>query len=166
MIKKSPSTVREIKSSLSLNMELSDRIALRITNIFGSITFLIVCITVFLIWILWNTAIIPGARPFDRYPFPVLEMGVSIFAVILSVSVLISQNRIGRMEKTRQKVEFEVNFRAENEITKILHMLHEMQKKMGIVTQDYELETMKENIDLEQLHRQIWDQERNPDKES
>ena len=124
------------------------------------------CIIVFLVWILWNTAVIPGAHPFDKYPFPVLEMAVSIFAVILSVSVLISQNRIGRMEKTRQKVEFEVNFRAENEITKILHMLHEMQKKMGIHTEDFELEIMKENIDLQVLHQQIWDEEENRDKES
>ncbi|MET4083966.1 putative membrane protein [Pedobacter sp. UYP30] len=165
MKKQPPLAVKDIRSSLSLNLKLSDRVALRITNIFGSITFLIICAIIFLVWILWNTAIIPGALPFDKYPFPGLEMGVSIFAIILSVSVLISQNRIGRLEKTRQKVEFEVNFRAENEITKILQMLHEMQKKMGINTQDHELETMKENIDLQRLHEQIWDEEKNPDRE-
>ena len=164
MKKKLTPNIGEIKSSLPLNISLSDRIALFITNMFGSILFLIICIVTFLFWILWNTAVIPGARPFDRYPFPALEMGVSVFAVILSVSVLLSQKRIGRMEKTRRKVEFEVNFRAENEITKILHMLHEMQKKMGIDNQDYELEIMKENIDLNQLHKQIWDSEKNPDK--
>ena len=84
-------------------------------------------------------------------------MGVSIFAIILSVSVLISQNRQGKLDKLRQQVEFEVNVRAETEITKILQMLHEMQKKMGIDSHDSELEQMKENIDLQQIHRQMDD---------
>ncbi len=165
MAKKEIPSSKEIKSTLSININLSDKIALFITNMFGSILFLIICVVFLLVWILWNTGYIPGAHPFDKYPFPVLEMCVSIFAVILTVSVLISQNRISRREKTRQKVEFEVNFRAENEITKILQMLHEMQKKMGINTKDYELELMKENINLQQLHEQIWDEESNPKKE-
>lgn len=166
MPKKTKPTVGETRSSLSPNKNFSDKIALLITITFGSMLFLCICLMVFLIWVLWNTEVISGAQPFDRYPFPVLEMGVSIFAIVLSISVLISQNRIGRLEKTRQKLEFEVNFRAESEITKILQMLHEMQKKMGIHSQDNELEIMKEQIDLQQLHEQIWNAEINPEKKN
>jgi hypothetical protein len=36
-------------------------------------------------------------------------------------------------------------------------MLHAMQIKMGIDTHDAELEAMKENIDLQELHRTIDD---------
>ena len=146
---------QEIKSMLGINRSWSDKIAVFITDTFGSIAFLNCCILIFMVWILWNTSLLPGLRPFDKFPFPALEMGVSIFAIILSVSVLISQNREGKLEKTRQQVEFEVNVRAENEITKILNMLHEMQKKMGIDSHDNELEVMKEDIDLHRLHQQL-----------
>jgi len=149
----------EIKSALEVNKKWSDRIALIITDIFGSMLFLTACILVFAGWILWNTATIPGAHPFDKFPFPALEMVVSVFAIILSVSVLISQNRQRKMEKMRQKLEFEVNVRAEKEITKVLQMLHDIQKKMGIDTRDSELEVMKENIDLQELHEKMNNQQ-------
>lgn len=150
----------EIKSRLEITMTLSDRVALFITDMFGSIKFLCLCLLFFVLWITWNLNFLPGLKPFDRYPFPALEMIVSLFAVILSVSVLITQNRQGKIEKLRQQVEFEVNVRAENEITKVLQMLHEMQKKMGIESNDSELETMKESINLQELHQKMDDTEK------
>lgn len=80
---------------------------------------------------------------------------MSAAAIFLSISVLISQNRQRRLEKIREQVEFEVNVRAENEITKILEMLHEMQQKMGIRKPDAELEEMKQKLDVNQLHDHI-----------
>ena len=82
-------------------------------------------------------------------------MVLSIFAIFLSVSVLISQNRLRRLEKVREQVEFEVNVRAEQEITKVLDMLHSIQRKLGIDQPDPELEQMKKNTDVERLHDQI-----------
>ena len=145
----------ELQSKLGINKTFGDRVALFITDVFGSITFLCLCLLLFLIWILWNLNFLPLLKPFDPYPFPELEMIVSLFAIILSVSVLISQNREGKMDKVSKQVEFEVNVRAENEITKVLSMLHEIQKKLGINVKDNELEAMKENLDLHQLHQQI-----------
>lgn len=144
-----------LKSNLQDKKSGADKLAIVITNTFGSLRFLCLCLVFFVIWIAWNTNLLPGLRPFDRYPFAGLEMVVSVFAIILSVSVLMSQNRQSRMEKLRQQVEFEVNVRAEHEITKLLHMLHAIQKKMGIAEKDGELETMKEDIDLQKLHRQV-----------
>jgi uncharacterized membrane protein len=156
-------TNQEIKSSLEINKSLSDRVALFITDAFGSIKFLCICLLVFLIWITWNLGLLPPLKPFDPYPFATLDMIVSLFAIFLSVSVLISQNRQGRLDKIRQQVEFEVNVRAENEITKVLNMLHEIQKKIGINKNDTELEIMKENIDLQQLHQIVHDTEKKED---
>ena len=50
------------------------------------------------------------------------------------------------MDKIRQQVDFEVNVRAEHEITKVLNMLHEVHQKLGLNSDtDTELEEMKEN---------------------
>lgn len=87
------------------------------------------------------------------------------FAIILSISVLINQNRQGRIEKIRQQVEFEVNVRAESEITKMLQMLDEVHIKLGINTsEDQDLEKMKQQTDLSEIHQTI--DEKQKDAES
>lgn len=59
------------------------------------------------------------------------------------------------MEKVREQLEFEVNVRVETEITKILEMLHDIQRKMGINKSDNELEEMKKELDIDKLHENI-----------
>ncbi len=93
-----------------------------------------------------------------------LTMIVSLFAIILSVAVLISQNREGKMNSLRQQIEFEVNVHAEYEITKVLAMLHEIQIKLGISNKkDTVLEEMKEPLDIQKIHEQLNDMDENPE---
>jgi uncharacterized membrane protein len=145
---------KQFKSGIDFNKTLSDKTAIFIINILGSINFfpLAVC---FFFWIIWNLNFFSFRKVFDPFPFPALQMIVSIFAIILSVSVLISQKRQGRFEKISQQIEFEVNVKAESEITKMLEMLHNIQKKIGIDNKDIELEKMKENLDIQDLHQKL-----------
>jgi uncharacterized membrane protein len=142
-----------IEGKSKIHKHRTDGLSLFITNTFGSIAFLFVCAAFVIFWICCNLNFIPYVKPFDPFPFPELEMVVSIFAIILSVSVLISQKRQARLEKIHQQVEFEINVTAEKEITKVLEMLHSIQKKLGIEQSDQELEKMMARTDLEALHR-------------
>ena len=53
---------------------------------------------------------------FDAYPFGLLTMVVSLEAIILSVFVLLSQNRQAAKERIRGDIEYEVNIKAEMEV--------------------------------------------------
>lgn len=153
MAKQKQPTDSELKSALEFNKTRVDDFAVFTTNTLGSITFLISCMVLMAVWILWNLF---SPAPFDKFPFPILQMVVSLFAIILSVTVLINQNRQGRMDKIRQQVDFEVNVRAESEITMMLNMLHEIHQKMGLKTEeDKELEEMKETTDVKLIHQTI-----------
>jgi len=132
-----------------------DRMAILLTDVFGSLIFLFSAFFIILTYIFWNLNYLPGLQPFDQYPFNGLDMVLSIFAIFLSVSVLISQNRQRRLEKIREQLEFEVNVRAEQEITKVLDMLHRIQCKLGIDEYDPELEQMKQDTDVARLHEKI-----------
>ncbi len=146
---------QQLQSSLDFTKTPTDHVAVFIAETLGSLGFLVSCTLLFIVWIGWNLHLF-NAEPFDPFPCPILEMIVSLFAIILSVSVLINQNRQGRIDKIRQQVEFEVNVRAENEITKILSMLHEIHQKLGLESQqDIELEKMKEQIDIKNIHRKL-----------
>lgn len=146
---------KKFRPSLETRESRGDRIAISIANVLGSLPALFTYAIVILCYLTWNLDLIPGLKPFDPSPFPKLDAILSITAIFLSVSVLISQNRQRKLEKIREHVEFEVNVRAENEITKILEMLHEMQQKMGIRKTDEELEEMKEKLDVNALHEHI-----------
>jgi uncharacterized membrane protein len=52
-------------------------------------------------------------------------------------------------------MDFEINVRAESEITKILHMIEEIHKELGIDKADRELEHMKEMIDIAEIKEDI-----------
>lgn len=152
----------ELKSSLDITKTRTDHITVFVVEILGSIKFLFFCMTLFTVWICWNLNLLGPLKVFDPFPFPILEMTVSLFAIILSVSVLINQNRQGKIEKIRQQVDFEVNVRAEEEITKVLTMLHEIHQKLGLNSAaDKELEEMKEATDIKEIHRTIDVQETN-----
>jgi uncharacterized membrane protein len=152
----SDEATKELKSRLNFEKTWTDYVAVFIAKVFGSMLFLISVLLLFTMWICWNLNCLPGLKPFDPFPFPTLVMAVSLFAIVLSISVLINQNRQGRIEKIRKQVEFEVNVLAESEVTKVLNMLHEIHQHMGLHTkEDHELEEMKEPTDIAEIHQSL-----------
>ncbi len=81
----------------------------------GSIPFLLIHVALFMVWIFWNT-LLPAGLQFDPNPFGLLTMAVSLEAIILSVFVLLSQNRTAAKDRVRADVEYDVNLKAELEI--------------------------------------------------
>ncbi len=83
----------------------------------GSITFLMIHVGLFFIWIIMNVGNgVPGIPLFDPFPFGLLTMAVSLEAIILSVFVLLSQNRQASKDRVRGDIEYDVNLKAELEI--------------------------------------------------
>jgi CRP/FNR family cyclic AMP-dependent transcriptional regulator len=115
-------------ASRNVNEEVEDRrtklekIADWIAEFSGSITFLNIHIVGFAAWILLNVQWIehfPTLRSialFDPYPYGLLTMSVSLEAIVLSVFVLLSQNRQAAKEHIRGDIEYNVNLKAELEV--------------------------------------------------
>jgi CRP/FNR family transcriptional regulator, cyclic AMP receptor protein len=100
-------------------METKQTVLERITDVIaafsGSLAFLALHALWFLIWIGLNT--IPGLPAFDPFPFGLLTMCVSLEAIFLSVIVLLSQNRQSAKDRIRADVDYEVNLKAELEVS-------------------------------------------------
>jgi uncharacterized membrane protein len=146
-----------LKSYVGFERKWADVSTRFLTKSFGSIWFLNTSVVFIFVWIMVNLGWIPGVHPFDPYPFYLLLMMVAFSDMLLAIVVLINQNQQGRMADVRQRIDFEVNVRAENEITKILIMLDELHVKLGIskVKMDKELEKMKEKIDIIEIKEDI-----------
>lgn len=85
----------------------------------GSITFLVVHMIWFGLWISVNLGFTEGVHAFDPFPFGLLTMIVSLEAIFLSCMVLISQNRQAAKERIRSDAEYDANIRAGLEVTQL-----------------------------------------------
>jgi CRP/FNR family transcriptional regulator, cyclic AMP receptor protein len=90
----------------------------------GSIEFLLIHIGLFALWLGWN---FPNwSLAFDPFPYGLLTMVVSLEAIILSVLVLFSQNQQVAKDRVRADIEYEVNVRAELEVTHLHEKLDQL----------------------------------------
>ena len=98
----------------------------------GSMPFLGLHVLGFSTWILLNAG--PLAKlpfgGFDPFPFGLLTMVVSLEAIILSVFVLLSQNRQVERDRVRNDIEYDVNLKAELEIAHLHEKLDDLQGEL------------------------------------
>ncbi len=71
-----------------------------ITRFSGTITFVLLHILWFGFWIIYNTV---SSHPFDKFPFGLLTLIVSLEAIFLSTFVLMSQNESSRKDDKREQ---------------------------------------------------------------
>lgn len=109
---------RNVNAEVEVKRGLIDRAADWIAAFSGSIPFLGLHIVWFAVWIGWNVMAGEGGR-FDPFPFGLLTMTVSLEAIILSVFVLLSQNRQIEKDRVRSDIEYDVNLKAELEIMQL-----------------------------------------------
>jgi uncharacterized membrane protein len=144
----------EFVSRLHIGRTLTDRVADWLTQQFGSVGFLVFNVAVFLAWIEWNVGWF-GFEPFEPYPFGLLTMIVSLEAIILAIIVLISQNRQSRIADLRQKMDFEIDVRAEAETKKMLIMMEHLHRHLGVSPEPAEKAGILDATDIERIRERI-----------
>jgi uncharacterized membrane protein len=159
-------SVRSVKAQTDARRTRSERIADWVSQAFGSNTFLVANLVWFAVWSLWNTGVLPGLSPFDPFPFGLLTMIVSLEAILLSVFVLIAQNRAERIDELRAEIDLQINMIAEEELTKVLKIVTLIAERQGIdLSNDAELRSMAAPTNIEKLER-ILEAQINPHKAS
>lgn len=90
-----------------------NRTADQITTFAGSMRFVYIHVAWFGAWIALNVGLAGLGWEFDKFPFGLLTMVVSLEAIFLATFVMISQNRQGARADLRAEIDFENNVRAE-----------------------------------------------------
>jgi uncharacterized membrane protein len=90
-----------------------DRASDTITSFAGSMQFVYLHTVWFVLWIVVNAGLLGSAVIFDKFPFGLLTLIVSLEAIFLSTFVMISQNREAARADIRSELDFETNVRAE-----------------------------------------------------
>src|SRR6201994_4490228 len=71
-----------------------------ITAFSGTMTFVLLHMVWFGFWIIYNTTV---SHPFDKFPFGLLTLIVSLEAIFLSTFVLMSQNESAKRDAERER---------------------------------------------------------------
>lgn len=149
---------RALEAKSLRNRSFATRAADYLTGLCSSPTFLFLNILFFAIWISLNINIVPGFTAFDPFPFGLLTMAVSLEAIVLSIFVLVSQNRASQTATLRDELNLRINLIAEREVTKTLQILVDMRKKMKIEGDDAELDEMIKEINASELEQVVLQQ--------
>src|SRR5712692_5989242 len=104
---------RDERTLLDGLMKAQDRAADKVTSFAGSLKFVYLHSIWFGIWVLLNVGILGASMKFDKFPFGLLTMIVSLEAIFLSTFVMVSQNRQAARADIRSELDFETNLRSE-----------------------------------------------------
>jgi len=146
MDKEGPATSWNINKEFDSSLTLGERLADGLAQFGGSWSFLIIFMAMLVIWMGINSFVLQG-KPFDPFPFILLNLVLSCLAAVQAPVIMMSQNRQEAKDRLRVEHDFEINRKAEIEIRKLHErmdhlLMHQWQHLMDI--QQLQVDLMKE----------------------
>ncbi len=118
---------------LDKELTLGQKVADVIAQFGGSWTFIIIFFLIFTVWITMNVWVF-AFKPFDPYPFILLNLILSCVAALQAPVIMMSQNRLEEKDRRRGEQDYKVNLKAELEIRlldeKIEHLMTHQYKRL------------------------------------
>jgi len=119
---------RNINEEIEEHETLGERMADLVARFGGSWTFVLLFGVVLLIYTLINSTI---HKPWDPYPFILLNLFLSMLAAIQAPVIMMSQNRQDAKDRLRSELDYRVNLKAELEIEELLQRVGEIEQMLG-----------------------------------
>ena len=104
-------------------LPLGDRIADQVAAFGGSWTFIAIAIGCIAVWMGFNAML---GKPFDPYPYILLNLVLSCLAALQAPIIMMSQNRQAAHDRLDAAHDYEVNVKAELEIVALHTKLDEI----------------------------------------
>lgn len=122
-----------IREAAEPKITFGQRMADKIATFGGSWSFIIMFFSFILLWIVVNIWFLTS-KPFDPYPFILLNLILSCLASIQAPIIIMSQNRQEQKDRRRSEHDYKINLKAELEIQllneKIDHLLVHQNKRL------------------------------------
>ncbi len=106
---------------------LGDRLADLVAKFGGSWAFVLTFAATLIIYVTINVII---GKPWDPYPFILLNLFLSMLAAIQAPVIMMSQNRQDSKDRVRSELDYRVNLKAELEIGELMLRVRRIEEKM------------------------------------
>jgi uncharacterized membrane protein len=124
-LKESELIADNINVEYEKHLTVGDRVADRVASFGGSWRFIFIFFAVMAGWIVLNVGLLL-ARPFDPYPFILLNLFLSLIAAVQAPVIMMSQNRQADRDRLRAENDYKVNLKAEIEIRSLGEKLDQL----------------------------------------
>jgi uncharacterized membrane protein len=114
-----------LNTEFDRGLTLGERMADRVADFGGSWRFIMVFFALMTVWIIINSVTLIW-RPFDPYPYILLNLALSLLAAIQAPIIMMSQNRQESRDRLRAESDYKVNLKAELEIRAISERLDQL----------------------------------------
>jgi uncharacterized membrane protein len=118
---------RDVVGEMYDDRTLGQRVADRVAAFGGSWTFIGIFIGAIFGWVVLNSVYLL-VRPFDPFPFILLNLFLSMLAAIQAPIIMMSQNRQAARDRADAAHDYEVNLKAELEIRYLHEKLDELRE--------------------------------------
>lgn len=119
---------RDVHKVDAAKLSLGDRIADGFAALIGSWPFIIVQSITLGVWVLLNA--IGWVKPWDPYPFILLNLALSFQAAYAGPIIMMSQNRQGEKDRLAAEVDHKVNVKAETELALLFHRIDDLEERL------------------------------------
>jgi uncharacterized membrane protein len=139
---------RNTNVEISRKYTVGDRISDKVASFGGSWKFIITFGVVLLVWITINSMVLI-MKPYDPYPYILLNLILSMLAAIQAPVIMMSQNRQETKDRIRAENDYRINLKAELEIhhlgDKIEYLLTKQWHRL-LEIQQIQIELMEEIV--------------------
>ena len=128
-------------------VKFGERISDKVASFGGSWRFIIIFSIILIVWIIINSLVVLLAKPFDPYPYILLNLILSCVAAMQAPIIMMSQNRQEKKDRMRSENDYKINLKSEIEIRtlheKVDHLLLDQWSKMMQI-QEMQIEILEE----------------------
>lgn len=110
-------------------MTFGQRVADQVAKFGGSWTFIGIFLLFMLIWMSINASL---HRPFDPYPYILLNLILSCLAALQAPVIMMSQNRQNAKDRVMASNDYEVNLRTEMDLAKLHARFDELREQQWV----------------------------------
>jgi uncharacterized membrane protein len=127
-------TVRAIMERRGREMRAApfgERLAAAVTRFLGSMWSVAAHAAVFGFWLIANAGLVPGLAPWDP-TFVMLGMIASVEAIFLTTFVLVSQNRLARIDDERSELALQVALLTEKQAATLVELTTRLARRLDV----------------------------------
>lgn len=108
-INKAQKTLEEIDNFYKRDLHWLDKLSDAIADIGGSWAFITVFVFILMIWMAINTFLL--IKPYDPFPFILLNLFLSMTAALQAPIILMSQKRAAKRDQSKMQIDLEKDIR-------------------------------------------------------
>ena len=150
-------TIAKHEQDFHAGRSRAERVGDRVAAFAGSFPFVAIHIAFFATWMFINTLSIVGIRHFDPSPFPLLDTGVALEAILLASFILMRQSGLGKRADEREHLMLQILLLTEKEVSAVVRMNQQIAEHLGLlnISKDEEIKELGRPTSVDEVAESI-----------